>query len=45
MVLNNLFVPTIGWIKAIRNGIGMIIAQLGKNLSMSKQGLMDMQFN
>jgi len=30
-VLNTLVVPPIGWIKAIRNGIGMSMEQLGKN--------------
>lgn len=36
-------VPPIGWIKAIRNGIGMSMEQLGKKLSITKQGVMDME--
>ncbi len=42
-VLNNLVVPPIGWIKAIRNGLGMSMEQLGKKLSISKQAVMDME--
>jgi predicted DNA-binding mobile mystery protein A len=36
-------VPPIGWIKAIRNGIGMSMEQLGKKLSITKQGVMDIE--
>lgn len=42
-VLHNLVVPPIGWIRAIRNAIGMSMEQLGKKLSMSKQAVMDME--
>ena len=39
--LQHVIVPPIGWIKAIRNGIGMSMEQLGKKLSITKQGVMD----
>ena len=41
--MQNVIVPPIGWIKAIRNGIGMSMEQLGKKLSITKQGVMDME--
>jgi predicted DNA-binding mobile mystery protein A len=41
--LQHLIVPPIGWIKAIRNGIGMSMEQLGKKLSITKQAVMDME--
>ena len=41
--LQHVIVPPIGWIKAIRNGIGMSMEQLGKKLSITKQGVMDME--
>jgi predicted DNA-binding mobile mystery protein A len=41
--LSNLVVPPIGWIKAIRNGIGMSMEQLGKKLSITKQAVMDIE--
>ena len=42
-VLNDLVVPPIGWIKAIRNSIGMSMEQLGKKLSITKQAVMDIE--
>jgi len=42
-VLQQVIVPPIGWIKAIRNGIGMSMEQLGKKLSITKQGVMDIE--
>jgi len=42
-VLQHVNVPPIGWIKAIRNGIGMSMEQLGKKLSITKQGVMDIE--
>jgi predicted DNA-binding mobile mystery protein A len=42
-VLQHVIVPPIGWIKAIRNGIGMSMEQLGKKLSITKQGVMDIE--
>ena len=39
----HVIVPPIGWIKAIRNGIGMSMEQLGKKLSITKQGVMDIE--
>lgn len=41
--MNNVNVPPIGWIKAIRNGIGMSMEQLGKKLSITKQAVMDIE--
>jgi predicted DNA-binding mobile mystery protein A len=41
--LQHLIVPPNGWIKAIRNGIGMSMEQLGKKLSITKQAVMDME--
>ena len=41
--LQYVIVPPIGWIKAIRNGIGMSMEQLGKKLSITKQGVMDIE--
>lgn len=41
--LQHLIVPPTGWIKAIRNGIGMTMEQLGKKLSITKQAVMDME--
>lgn len=35
--------PATGWIKAIRTALGMSMQQLGKKLSISKQGIMDME--
>ena len=42
-VLQHLIMPPIGWIKAIRNGIGMSMEQLGKKLSITKQAVMDIE--
>ena len=36
-------VPPTGWIKAIRTAIGMSMLQLGNKLSISKQGILDME--
>lgn len=36
-------VPPTGWIKAIRTAIGMSMQQLGKKLSISKQGVLDIE--
>jgi len=41
--LQHVIVPPTGWIKAIRNGIGMSMEQLGKKLSITKQGVMDIE--
>lgn len=41
--LQHLIVPPIGWIKAIRNVIGMSMEQLGKKLSITKQAVMDIE--
>lgn len=41
--LQDLDVPTIGWIKAIRSSIGMSMEQLGKKLSITKQAVMDIE--
>ena len=35
--------PPTGWIKAIRNAIGMSMLQLGKRLSVTKQSVQDME--
>ena len=36
-------VPPTGWIKAIRTAIGMSMQQLGNKLSVSKQGILDIE--
>jgi len=36
-------VPPTGWIKAIRTAIGMTMQQLGNKLSVSKQGILDIE--
>jgi len=41
--MQHVIVPPIGWIKTIRNGIGMSMEQLGKKLSITKQGVMDIE--
>jgi len=41
--MQHVIVPPIGWIKAIRNCIGMSMEQLGKKLSITKQGVMDIE--
>ncbi len=41
--MQHVIVPPIGWIKAIRNGICMSMEQLGKKLSITKQGVMDIE--
>lgn len=35
--------PPTGWIKAIRNAIGMSMLQLGNRLSITKQSVQDME--
>ena len=35
--------PSIGWIKTIRTGIGMSLEQLGKKLSVTKQAIQDIE--
>lgn len=42
-VMNNVAVPPIGWIKTIRNAIGMSMEQLGKKLSITKQAIQDIE--
>lgn len=41
--LNKVSVPPTGWIKAIRTSIGMSMQQLGNKLSISKQGILDIE--
>ena len=41
--LNQAQVPSIGWIKAIRTTIGMSMQQFGNKLSISKQGIPDIE--
>lgn len=41
--LTKVSVPPTGWIKAIRTAIGMTMQQLGNKLSVSKQGILDME--
>lgn len=41
--LKQVAVPPIGWIKAIRTAIGMSMQQLGNKLSVSKQGILDIE--
>lgn len=35
--------PPTGWIRAIRTSLGMSLQQLGKRLSVTKQGVLDME--
>lgn len=41
--LKQVAIPPTGWIKAIRTAIGMSMQQLGNKLSVSKQGILDME--
>lgn len=41
--LNNIAVPPTGWIKAIRNALGMSARQLGNKLSITRQGVQDLE--
>lgn len=41
--LKEVAVPPSGWIKAIRTALGMSMQQLGNRLSVSKQGILDME--
>ena len=41
--LKQVAVPPAGWIKAIRSAIGMSMQQLGNKLSVSKQGILDIE--
>lgn len=41
--LKQVAIPPTGWIKAIRNALGMTMQQLGRRLQVSKQGVMDME--
>lgn len=42
-LLKQAAVPPTGWIKAIRTGIGMSMQQLGNKLSVSRQGILDIE--
>jgi len=42
-ILNRVPVPAAGWIKAIRTSLGMSMQQLGKKLSVTKQGIQDIE--
>lgn len=41
--LKQVAVPPSGWIKAIRTTLGMSMQQLGNKLSVTKQGILDME--
>jgi len=41
--LQKVATPPTGWIKAIRTSIGMSLLQLGKKLSITKQGVQDIE--
>lgn len=41
--LQHFILPSLGWIKTIRTGIGMSMEQLGKKLSITKQAVMDIE--
>lgn len=41
--LNTIAVPPTGWIKAIRNALGMSAQQLGNKLTMTRQGVQDLE--
>ena len=42
-VLSKIVIPSNGWIKAIRNTLGMSMEQLAKRLSISKQAVSDIE--
>lgn len=42
-ILKQVAIPPTGWIKAIRTSIGMSMQQLGNKLSISKQGVLDIE--
>ena len=41
--LKEVMLPPTGWIKAIRTSLGMSMQQLGNKLSITKQGVQDME--
>jgi len=41
--LKEVVMPPTGWVKAIRNVLGMSMQQLGNKLSVSKQGVLDIE--
>jgi predicted DNA-binding mobile mystery protein A len=41
--LTQVVMPPTGWIKAIRTALGMSMQQLGNKLSVTKQGIMEME--
>lgn len=41
--LKQVVIPPTGWIKAIRTSLGMSMQQLGNKLSISKQGVLDIE--
>lgn len=41
--LKQVAIPPTGWIKAIRTAIGMSMEQLGNKLSITKQGILDIE--
>jgi predicted DNA-binding mobile mystery protein A len=41
--LKQVTIPPTGWIKAIRTALGMSMQQLGNKLSISKQGILDIE--
>jgi len=41
--LKQVVIPPTGWIKAIRTSLGMSMQQLGNKLSVSKQGVLDIE--
>jgi predicted DNA-binding mobile mystery protein A len=42
-ILSKIAMPPTGWIRAIRLALGMSSQQLGKKLSMTRQGVVDME--
>jgi predicted DNA-binding mobile mystery protein A len=42
-MLNQIAIPPTGWIRAIRQALGMSSQQLGKKLSITRQGVLDME--
>jgi predicted DNA-binding mobile mystery protein A len=42
-ILKQVATPPIGWIKAIRMSLGMSMLQLGNKLSVTKQGILDIE--
>jgi predicted DNA-binding mobile mystery protein A len=41
--LKNVVTPSVGWVRAVRTGLGMTLRQLGKRLVLTKQSVQDIE--